>query len=76
MTSPKKLSYYSICIGVVACLFASIWDEDTFKWLLSAAYIAAVGKYFGVTFRSEKIVGGTIHRNENTFNFLNLRGKK
>lgn len=73
----RKISYYAVCIGVLCCLFAAIWTPgNPIKFIASAAYLLLVGKWFGLTFRDDKIKGETIKRTDKELNFLNLRGKK
>jgi hypothetical protein len=70
----RKISEYLIMLGVICCLLAAIWSpEEIVKWLLSAIYLILVGKYFGITYRKEKVVGIILKRSEDDLNFLNLR---
>jgi hypothetical protein len=75
MNSTRKISYRAVEIGVLLCIFASIWDVSPFKWILTAMYLLLVARYFGVSIRSEKVVGHTIFREEKNLNILNMRNK-
>lgn len=70
----RKITYYSVMTGVLSCTLAAIWSpEEAIKWMLSAVYLALVGKYFGLTFRSERIEGEVLKRPFKELNFLNMR---
>lgn len=77
MSSSRKISHYAITIGSVACLLGAIWcPEDSFKWVGTCFYLQFVGRYFGLTFRNQKVVGAKIQRDQFELqNFLPMRKK-
>jgi hypothetical protein len=63
MSSSKKISHYAIVIGVWTSLLGVIWSpEEAHKWILTALYLHFVGRYLGLTFQNEKIIGSRLER--------------
>lgn len=75
--SMRRISYFAVCLGVLTSLLGAIWSpEDSFKWVLTGLYLLIVGKYFGITFRSEKVKGTWLKSPYKELNILNLRRRK
>lgn len=75
MSSSRKISHYAIMFGVWSCLLGAIWyPQDALKWIGTSVYLAFVGRYLGLTFRNQKIVGRRLHRvKDKITNFLPMR---
>ena len=73
-----KLSTNLVVLGFFACLIGAIWSpEEWMKWVLSALYLLLVGKYFGLSYRKEKIVGVVLRKPGNEItNLLPMRKLK
>lgn len=76
MNFNRKVSHYAVYLGVLACLFAAIWTPGaSSKWVLTAAYIHLVGRYFGLT-RNEFVIGSKLPKDKFLIkNFLPMRRK-
>lgn len=73
----RILSERFIRVGVISCLLASIWSpEDFVKWILTSIYLALVGKFFGLSYRKERVIGSYIVRPSNELDLLKLRVRK
>lgn len=76
MSLNRKVSTCAVLIGIFSCLFAAIWcPEESVKWVFSAIYLSAVSRWFGLTFKKEKVKGTYLKPPYKELNYLNLRKK-
>jgi hypothetical protein len=72
----RILSERLVSLGVISSLLAAIWSPEEFiKWVLTAIYLVLVGKFFGLSYRKERVIGSYIARPFKKLNFLNMRKK-
>ena len=73
----RIISERLVSLGVISCLLAAIWSPEEFvKWVLTAIYLLLVGKFFGLSYRKEKVIGSYIVRPFKKLNYLNLRPRR
>lgn len=69
----RKISERAVQIGVSCLLLGVLWrPHETWKWVGSAAYIWAVGRYCGLTYRKERVKGMILKSPYEELNFYNL----
>ena len=70
----RKITERSIYFGVVCSLLAAIWSPEEFiKWVLTAIYLIVVGRFFGLSYRKEKVVGSFLERSSKNISFIGFR---